>query len=226
MIEFYIAIDIAVVLSILFIYFCTLDKPVLHTSLKGLASLSVISLCLVTISITGFGLNAIILCIGLLFCALGDVLLALLEFKQPEYTDKIRISGTSAFAMAQIAFIVLLALVSNCLSLFGLIIGIIFAIGLIFLRKPMGLDFGKLLVPSLIYGCLLATNVGGSIINMIANFSVSNVLLCLGFVLFIISDLILSKIYYGGDTKNLSKRLNYITYYAAIIVLASSFIIL
>ena len=75
--------------------------------------------------------------------------------------------GELAFGIAQIFFIVMLALLSNAIVLYGLIVGLVFALGMLILKKPMKLEFGNCLIPSLIYAFLLASNVGGSLIWLI-----------------------------------------------------------
>ena len=224
MVAFYILLALAIVLSTAFIIAWSRDRALLSFFLKGLASVSVVSLGIYTVSMSMLDTTTILLLVGLLFCLFGDLALALPELCGTNMRANIYTSGTVAFSLAQIAFIVMLAFI-DINTLFGLIFGAVFAGCIFLLKKPMKLDFGKCLTPSLIYAVLLGANVAGSIILMFtANFSLISILLALGFIFFVASDLVLSQIYYGGNTKPITQKINYILYYIAIILLASSFV--
>lgn len=224
MATFYILLGLAIVFSAIFIGLWSRERALCSFFLKGLATTSVIALAVYTISLSSINTITILLIIGLCLCMLGDLALALLELCGVNLRANIITCGTIAFAMAQILFIIMLSLL-DLNTLFGLIFGIIFAGAIFLLKKPMKLEFGKSLTPSLIYGALLGSNVAGSIIFMIVtNFSTLGILLAIGFLMFVISDLILSKIYFGGNNKPITQKVNYITYYVAIILLALSFV--
>lgn len=225
MIEFYVLLDLAIIFSCLFIFFWKREQPIIAFCLKGLASISVVCLALVTVNLTGFNEKSILLIIGLLFCLFGDLLLALREIK-PEQIQTIQNLGTISFNIAQILFIIVLAMLSNLWSLCGLIFGLLFTIGLMLLKKPLKLEFGKCLIPTIPYSFCLASNFAGSLIYLILNPSVSSCLLLLGFTFFIASDLVLSKIYYSNNQKPITQKINFILYYIAIILLACAFVIL
>ncbi len=224
MVAFYVLLAVAIVMSGIFIGTWSRERPLISIMLKSLATISVIALGIVTVSMYTLDTITILLLVGLTFCMMGDLILALLEFCGNDKREDIIQSGEISFALAQIVFIVMFALM-DVVSLFGLIAGVAIA-GIIYLvRKPMKLDFGKTTVPTLIYASLLGANVVASIILMITSgFELVNILLAVGFVLFIISDLILSKIYFGGVQKPIVQQINYVAYYAAIIMIALSFI--
>ena len=225
MVEFYIVLAIAIVFSIIFIAMWRPQRILLDFFFKSLATISVIALCAVTLYEYGLDVNGILLLVGLAFCMFGDLALALREFNIPNKENQIITIGELAFGIAQIFFIVMLALLSNAIALYGLIVGLLFALGMLILKKPMKLEFGNCLIPSLIYAFLLASNVGGSLIWLITGgATLMQILLFAGFACFIISDLILSKIYFSGNRKVWVQQINYVFYYAAIILLAMSFI--
>ena len=225
MVEFYIVLAIAIVFSIIFIAMWRPQRILLDFFFKSLATISVIALCAVTLYEYGLDVNGILLLVGLAFCMFGDLALALREFNIPNKENQIITIGELAFGIAQIFFIVMLALLSNAIALYGLIVGLVFALGMLILKKPMKLEFGNCLIPSLIYAFLLASNVGGSLIWLITGgATLMQILLFAGFACFIISDLILSKIYFSGNRKVWVQQINYVFYYAAIILLAMSFI--
>ncbi len=224
MVVFYVLLAVAVVLAGLFIGLWSRERPMLSFFFKGLASVAVVSLALYTAYISMFDTSTILLIIGLVFCLFGDLSLALPELCDEEKRAKIYTCGTVCFAIAQIIFIVMLALL-DILTLFGLIFGVLFALSIFVLKKPLKLDFGKCLVPSLIYAMLLGSNVAGSIVLMfVSSFSIYSILLAIGFVFFVASDLVLSLIYYGGNTKPITQKINLALYYIAIILLAVSFV--
>lgn len=226
MIVTYILLTLAVIAFLVFTFTWSRERPLLAFMLKGVATTFVIALG--TYTAISFAPNtiAILLIIGLTLCMLGDLVLALLELSNESKRSSIITLGTIAFALAQIVFIVMLALI-NINTLYGLIAGVVIA-GIIYLiKKPMGLEFGKSLAPSLVYASLLGSNVVGSIILCaLSNFALSYILLMLGFIFFIASDLILSKIYFGGVTKPSVQKINYLAYYIAICLLAVCFIAL
>ena len=225
MVEFYIVLAIAIVFSIIFIAMWRPQRILLDFFFKSLATISVIALCAVTLYEYGLDVNGILLLVGLAFCMFGDLALALREFNIPNKENQIITIGELAFGIAQIFFIVMLALLSNAIALYGLIVGLVFALGMLILKKPMKLEFGNCLIPSLIYAFLLASNVGGSLIWLITGgATLMQILLFADFACFIISDLILSKIYFSGNRKVWVQQINYVFYYAAIILLAMSFI--
>lgn len=223
---FYVLLAVAVVLAGLFICLWSRERPLLSFFTKGLASVAVVSLaiCTTTKYIIAFDAVSILLIIGLVFCLFGDLSLALPELCDNEKRAQIYTNGTICFSLAQILFIIMFALL-DIFTLFGLIFGVLFAMSIFILKKPLKLDFGKCLIPSLIYALLLGSNVAGSIIFMfVANFSLASILLAVGFVFFVASDLVLSLIYYGGNTKPITQKINLALYYIAIILLAICFI--
>ncbi len=224
MVAFYVMLAVAVVMSGIFIGAWSRERPLISIMLKSLATISVIALGLVTVSMYTLDTVTILLLVGLAFCMMGDLVLALLELCGSDKRENIIQSGEISFALAQIVFLIMLAFM-DIVALYGLIAGAVIA-GIIYLvKKPMKLDFGNILAPSLIYAGLLGSNVAASIILMFTSgFNVVNILLAVGFILFIISDLILSKIYFGGVQKPIVQKINYVAYYLAIIFIALSFV--
>ncbi|MBO5103429.1 MAG: hypothetical protein J6C13_05025 [Clostridia bacterium] len=221
MLAFYITLAVAIVAMLVFVIAWKPNTPLLDFFLKGIATISVISLCAVSLNYYTFDTTAILLIIGLAFCMLGDVALSLREFNFENQESKIILSGELAFSFAQIVFIVMLAILSSFISLWGLLFGVVFAIIMLLSRKLLKLDFKESLLPSLLYAFLLASNVGGSLIWLITGgASLMQILLFSGFLMFIISDLILSKIYFGGVKAPWVQKVNYLAYYIAIILIA------
>ena len=224
MVAFYILLAIAVIFSIAFIAVWSRERPLISFFIKGLATISIISLAIYTVSMYALNTITILLIVGLVFCLLGDLVLALLELCDSSKRSNIITYGIVSFMLAQVAFIVMFGL-TDVVTLYGLIAGVVIA-GIIFLlKKPMKLDFGANLVPGILYAALLGTNVASSIILMITSgFNVCYILLAVGFVSFIVSDLILSQIYFAGNQKPMVQKINYVFYYLAILLIGLSFV--
>lgn len=221
-----ILLSVAVIAFLTFTFLWSREKPLRAFMLKGIATVTVIATGTYTAITFAPSTIAILIIIGLVLCMLGDLVLALLELCNAEMRTAIISLGTLSFALAQIIFIVMLALL-DLNTLYGLIAGVVIAGVIYLIKKPMGLDFGKSLVPSLIYACLLGSNVVGSIILcVLSSFALPYILLALGFIFFIASDLILSKIYFGGVTNPTVQKINYFAYYIAICLLSVCFIAL
>ena len=95
----------------------------------------------------------------------------------------------------------------------------IFAISLFLLK----MQFGKFLIPSVCYALLLtlflACTVAGGII---AGFTLPVILLVVGAALFLLSDLVLSMIYFDGNDSRVLIVVNHVLYYAAQFLIALS----
>jgi len=227
---FYILLIITFALSCLFVALQNEKQPLLSLFLKGIASISVICLGLYA----SFKSNlldssiGLLFVIGLVFCLFGDVLLALLEFKQ---ADKYHIinSGSISFALAHLFFVIAMILlipgnglyVAFCFLFAILMVGVIYLI-----QKPIKLNYSKSTLVILCYTFMLSTSLAISFASMlIKGFNSFNIVLFCGFVLFFVSDLILSLIYFKENTKRSLYYYNLGTYYSAIILIASSFVL-
>ncbi len=224
MVTFYILLALAVILSITFIAVWSRERPLISFFTKGLATISIITLAIYTVSMYALDTVTILLLVGLVLCLLGDLVLALPELCDQSRRADIITFGIISFMLAQVVFIVMFGLI-DVVTLYGLIAGLVVAGAIFLLKKPMKLEFGKNLVPSLIYAGLLGTNVASSIILMIVgSFNLCYILLAVGFVSFIVSDLILSQIYFAGDQRPMTQKINYVFYYLAILLIALSFV--
>lgn len=227
---FYILLAIAIVLSAVFISVNSPNRPILSITLKGLASISILLMGVYAAFHTGIiGTTAgFLLLVGLGFCVLGDVVLALMDFNLPEKKYNIINCGEMSFFLAQIAFIVAMAFLMDGNAL-GISISCLFGIimvGVIYLmQKPLKLDYSKSTAMTLIYTFGLSTSLAMSLANaIIAGFNTMSIILFVGLILFFLSDLILSNIYFKENSKHSLYYPNLILYYSAIILIATSLI--
>ena len=102
--------------------------------------------------------------------------------------------------------------------------GIVIGIAIFVTPKLMKLNYGRYRVISSIYaGLLVFVTVYALLLEVASGHSVSKLLFFIGIVLFLLSDLILSQIYFGenkGTTGN--KIANHLTYYLGQILIAAS----
>ena len=152
-------------------------------------------------------------------------------------TDVLMLTGMSSFGFGHILYITALAIL-NSSSLINLLYSCAIGLALIALVmfmsiKVMKMDFRKFLISSIIYGFLLGTFVIYSLFNVVGNPSIENILLLIGSIFFIVSDLILSITYFSkkedyeksGMLNPESKFMiiaNHVTYYVAQFLIAIS----
>ncbi len=220
----YFALVFAVLLAINFIVFHTLGNSILSCILKLFASVAFISLGVVGYATAesmtyGTSIIGLLFLLGGAFGMVGDGVLALRDI-DTEKDFMIILSGIIAFALGHILYFAALIL-SVGFSYWSVIVGAaITIIVMIVSTKAMKLNFGKLLVPSAIYAFMLsATMVQAIITAVVMGGSLYGILLAVGFVLFLLSDLVLSMIYFAGKKTKFMTTTNYILYYLAQILI-------
>ena len=207
-------------------------------SLKGVLIKTVVSLLFIvtalaaTIQNPGHILNNFIIA-GLILGLLGDIFLDL-KYVYPNDDKPYTYAGFIVFGIGHILFIIgmMIQFFGNGNFLYFLIpvVGaLLFSIINLLTEKPMGLAFKDLKVIVCIYAFILALNPLTSLLLCIhtgwANPSI--IMLFVGGILFAVSDLVLSKTYFGeGHEKPLDFILNYVTYYGAQFVIAFSLLFL
>lgn len=225
---FYTLLVLSVLLCSFFIVMQNEKQALLSLFLKGIASISVIILAMYALLKTSLLASTvgILFLIGLIFCLFGDILLALLEFKNE---DKYRIInlGSSSFFAAHIFFCLAFITISNnaLISSLCTLFGVVMVLVIYFMQKPLKLNYDKSTSLTLVYTFGLSTALALSFANMfVLGFSLFSILLFVGFVLFFASDLVLSVIYFKENSSRKLYYLNYALYYLAILMIATSFI--
>lgn len=220
----YFALSFAILLAINFIVFFTLGNGTLSCILKLFASIAFIVLGLTGYATAesmtyGSSIVGILFLAGAGFGLVGDGVLALLELDDKR-NFLIIISGEIAFAIGHIFYFAGLLLVAP-FTYWSVIVGAVLAAAIFVVGiKCMKLNFGKLLIPSIVYAFMLCTTMVQSIAGAIMlGGSLFSILLAVGFTLFLLSDLVLSMIYFGGQKNHVTTSTNYALYYAAQIVI-------
>lgn len=167
---------------------------------------------------------------GLLFGLLGDIWLDLKYVYRPDDTIY-TFAGFGVFAVGHIIFIVGMivnygAQVPLLWIILPLAVGLILGVANGLLEKPMKMNYGKYKGAVMGYGgILIAITLLSLCMAWQYGFRNGTLnMMLIGTVLFLISDLILSQTYFGGEGKEGPGYIitNYGFYYAAMYVIASS----
>ena len=164
--------------------------------------------------------------LGLVCGLIGDLTLDLkVTYKtiNLRHSDLYTYFGMAAFGVGHIFYIVAVGLFFG-FSAWTLLIAAgataaIFCTS-IFLMK---MRFGDFLIPSILYAFLLTLFLASAVAaGLIACFSLSVILLIVGAGLFLLSDLVLSMIYFDGNDARVLIIVNHVLYYAAQFLIALS----
>jgi len=154
---------------------------------------------------------------------LGDVYLELRSLRPKKEEPGIILGGVIPFALGHIFYYVALLLIGQ-FSFWAILFSLAVTVQLFFAAKWMKMDWEKSKVPCTIYSFLIFLMIGQAFANAIASgFTAMTAVMFSGAVLFGISDLILSQIYFKGQNENkLFIILNLSTYYLAQLLIAVS----
>lgn len=163
---------------------------------------------------------------GLVMGMIGDILLDL-KIAYPKDNDIYTYSGMSAFAIGHIFYLIALIMFFK-FNVWALAVAAVLTIAIvstsIFVMK---LNFGKFIIPAVIYSFLLCYVMCQGVYAAIAeSFSAITIVIALGGIFFLISDAILSMTYFGGKNSKLIITANHITYYIAQFLLAVSILLI
>ncbi len=170
---------------------------------------------------------------GLIFGLLGDIWLGLRPVI-PKEDSTFLYSGFSAFSVGHILFMIGLILGFGSASrpvflILPFILAALASTGFMLLEKPMQLDYGQMRIVCFIYGFLLFAMLftTGSLMLVHGFRSLTLNLFSGGAVLFVLSDLILSRSFFGkGHNRPADQIANILTYYAAQFLIAFSLLFL
>ena len=210
-------------------------------TLKAVFLKTLVSVFFVAVGVYGAwhsaGAGEALLCpfvlMGLLFGLLGDIWLDL-KYVFPEKDEPFTYAGFIVFGIGHVFYVVGMLLVwapegRPLAVLLPLLLALLLSAGNAVLEKPMGLSFGKMRPVVIAYGFLLFSTVTVSgALAFVHGWGVPSLnLLFAGAVLFALSDLVLSGTYFGeGKERPIDLILNYLTYYPAQFLIASSLLFL
>ena len=169
--------------------------------------------------------HSLLIIIGLVFGLLGDMFLDM-KYVYPQDEIANTFAGFGAFIIGHVFYILFLFIkydISIAHLITAIIVGIVAGIAIYATPKLMKLDYGVFRLISSCYAALLVFITVYAVLMAIDGGLTSQWLMGIGLVLFLISDLILSQIYFGKDKNTkLNAGLNHAFYYAAQILIAFS----
>lgn len=220
----------------LFIFFELRHQPVLALFLKGLASFGFIAVMVSVVSskmlLEGNTIRdgflpylpaAFLLLLGLVAGLLGDLYLALRPLRSKIQEPSIILGGVVAFSVGHLFYLAAL-LTLGTFNFWAIVFSIVISILIYLSAILMKLDWEKSKIPCMIYSFLIFLMIGQAFGNAIqTGFQTMSTIMFVGAVLFGVSDLILSQIYFKGQNDNKGFIIaNLSTYYLAQLLLAIS----
>lgn len=204
--------------------------------LKAMFVKALASACFIATAFVAFAMNrenfefSILMLLGFIFSLMGDVWLDL-KYVYKQHTHIYTYAGFMCFIMGHIFFIPAVfsqyAVMKWWYVPVTLLSSVIFMICTLALEKPMGLKYGRFKPITGVYAIFLSGTMFAAINGVLfCGVSKKFIMLIVGAVLFTLSDLVLSNIYFkeGGNTK-VNVIINHILYYAAQFVFASTLLI-
>ena len=231
----YILLVVGAIFLTVFLSFRTKDGGILPAALKTVTSFLFVATAVVAAienyKLTGSVNADKLLFVGLIVLGLvaglvGDLTLDLkITYRDSNmrHSDLYTYFGMAAFGIGHVLYIVAVALYFG-FSYWTILIAAgataaIFCTSIFVLK----MNFGKFLIPSIAYAFLLTLFMSSAIAAGIsAAFSATVVLLSIGAGLFLLSDLVLSMIYFDGNDSRVMIVVNHVLYYAAQFLIALS----
>lgn len=216
-----------------FIYFIILKKRIIGFYLKGLTSLSFISVysygiynfyienngLLIAQNNNEFFYFTIFLGLGLIFGLVGDLFLEVQYFFESKKDIQI-FYGMIVFFIGHVFYIVAMSILVD-FNFLSILIGLAFTLIIVVGGHILKMEFGVLRIPSYLYTFIIFTMVGQALFLVMSNqFNQLSICFLIGAVLFAISDLILAPIYFKNERRTSFSILNLLTYYFAQLLLA------
>lgn len=166
---------------------------------------------------------------GACFGMLGDIVLDLKYTKLGD-ADRCTKLGFWAFLIGHVFYSIAMlsaykfGLINIICVIIGIISGIVVAI---LTQKVVKLNYGKFKAITILYTAVLCMTLGfAGGFALSEKYSMHSLLLNVGFVLFVLSDAFLAKLYFSNNEKDRTSRvsiiLNHATYYAAQYIIALS----
>lgn len=227
----YLLLAITIALAVTFVIVRVLKGGIWGLFTKTTASLAFVALGLVGAYKKGLTMVASFILLGLIFGMLGDIVLDLKKIYKNDEKPYLN-AGMLSFGLGHIMYMIATILYSNSLfkydiktlylAMVGIGIGGIITIFIAcFGEKLLKLNFGDYRYQSYVYTFILSFM---SIFSVaVACYKPIFLIFALGIVFIFLSDLVLSKQYFGGEQdNNLLTTLNHTIYYAGQIAIAFS----
>ncbi|MDO4381097.1 MAG: lysoplasmalogenase [Clostridia bacterium] len=226
----YVTIALGAVFLIAFIMKCKNERSVGGVFLKNAVSIFFILTAVVGLlsNKTRVEYGALII-VGLVFGMLGDIYLDQ-KWVYPNDKKSYLYAGFVSFGIGHLFYIPAMVRASGLdlkLLLIPAAAGVVVAVGNLLLEKPMKQNFGEYKAIVTIYGFILAFMAATAVTCAVVTGEKAFVAFAAGGVFFLVSDLILSPMYFGeGKNTPLNFILNHVTYYLGQYLIAVSVILL
>lgn len=239
----YIILIIGVVITLLFLLIRDKQSSIWAICAKSAASLAFVStaICAIVESNGANPMPKLLIVLGLVCGLIGDITLDFKVYLSARNlqsdSDTVTYFGMGCFAVGHILYVTAVTLVTgntSALLYSSGIAAVLVVLTFVTTLAVLKMNFGKFLAPSIVYCFLLAMFVSLTAWTLPAhNGQVQGIILLVGSVLFVISDLILSYTYFANDTQRQTQGMlnpeskflivtNHATYYAAQFLIALS----
>ncbi|MBQ7306989.1 MAG: hypothetical protein IJW82_00500 [Clostridia bacterium] len=209
------------IMAAIFCYFRTGKNHYLTLTFKTLASMGFVSLAIFSPFLNGnkFTLANAFLVLGTIWGLLGDIVLDMYYSKD---NNGFLYMGFASFAIGHFSYIFSIFYMAKRLNfvinisslIYGLVLALIISAIIILGCKILNLNFGDLTITTDIYTCILCFITIFSWI--VTTLNPVFLTMAIGFTLFLISDGVLSFIYFGSKRhSNLFQVINHTLYYVA-----------
>ena len=167
----------------------------------------------------------LLIVVGLVFGMLGDIYLDQ-KWVYPKDMKQYLYAGFICFGIGHLFYIpalVTTAHISMNLMIIPVIVGVVVAVGNLLLEKPMKQKFGEYKAIVTVYSFILAAMVATAVVAAFVSKHPAFIVYAIGSVLFLVSDLVLSPMYFGeGKNTPTNFIVNHVTYYLGQYMIAFS----
>ncbi len=193
------------------------DMPIL--AFKTLTSLFFIAIAIVSGSEVGFGIYAILMIVGFVLCAIGDVLIL------DKQNTPIFISAISSFLAGHVMFAIAFSLTFGFHWTDIVLVAVILAIA-VYIYKEQKFNLGKFLIPVACYALVISVMLVKAFSSIYSPIStIAKLAISVGATMFFASDVILVFLVFKKFSKKWS-AINLILYYTGQALLALSILVI
>ncbi|WP_099335615.1 lysoplasmalogenase [Clostridium cadaveris] len=218
----YVAAGISVVIISIFIYINLKITPKQRTITKAIASLSFLVVGIISfIYVNDDKMYGYMILLGLTLGVMGDIGLGLKRvYKKTAHICFIL--GTIAFLFGHVAYISLFVMMAP-VTVGDVLMAAALALGFMIIGNKAHINYRYMRPIAHMYMATIAFMVIKAVSLLhLCGMTTSNIMVALGAVLFVISDMILAFLYFGDKKQTCLKTINLITYYSGQLLIALS----